>query len=120
MNRRKRKKQFKKRFGFNPPRNISIQKATWIMERREKVIATFMKIKEVILDLWECLKKPLQELADRLEKIEIALISERERKHQQYVALADFQTKALLQQRQQESEVMQFESNFNIYNHDRR
>lgn len=79
MNRRKRKKQFKKRFGFNPPRNISIQKATWIMERREKVIATFTKIKEVILDLWECLKKPLQELADRLEKIEIALISERKK-----------------------------------------
>lgn len=34
MNRRQRKKQFKKRYGFNPPRSFSIQTATRIAENR--------------------------------------------------------------------------------------
>lgn len=38
MNRRQKKKQFKRRFGFNPPRSISIKAATYIMERRNDVV----------------------------------------------------------------------------------
>lgn len=42
------------------------------------------------------------------------------KRRRQYAALQVFQTKVITQQRQQESEVMQIESNINIYNHDRR
>lgn len=38
MNRRQKKKQFKRRFGFNPPRSISIKAATYIMERRKTLL----------------------------------------------------------------------------------
>lgn len=41
MNRRQKKKQFKRRFGFNPPRSISIKAATYIMERRKKHYYSF-------------------------------------------------------------------------------
>lgn len=53
MNRRQKKKQFKKRFGINPPRGISIKTATRTMQHREKVIAAFERAKKAILDLWE-------------------------------------------------------------------
>ncbi|MBO5094933.1 MAG: hypothetical protein J6C33_11350 [Lachnospiraceae bacterium] len=99
MNKRQSKKQFKKRFGFNPPRNISIHRATQIMKNRENIIAAFERMKKAILDLWEQVKKSALELVE---------------------ALKNFQTKVLLQQRQQESEVMRIESNINISNHDRR
>lgn len=52
MNRRQKKKQFKRRFGFNPPRSISIKAATYIMERRKNIITAFEKIKKAILNLW--------------------------------------------------------------------
>lgn len=51
MNKRQRKKQFKKRFGFNPPRNISMQTATRIMENKESVIAACERLKAAINDL---------------------------------------------------------------------
>lgn len=41
MNRRQKKKQFKRRFGFNPPRSILIKAATYIMERRKKHYYSF-------------------------------------------------------------------------------
>ena len=119
MNRRQKKKQFKKRFGINPPRGISIKTATHIMQHREKVIAAFERIKKAILDLWEMIKQPALELATALKEATTALISNKE-KRRQYAALQVFQTKVITQQRQREREVMQIESNINIYNHDRR
>ena len=120
MNRRQKKKQFKKRFGINPPRSISIKVATRTMQRREKVIAAFERAKKAILDLWEMIKQPALELATALKEAATALISNKEKRRRQYAALQVFQTKVITQQRQQESEVMQIESNINIYNHDRR
>lgn len=114
------KKQFKKRFGFNPPRNISMQTATRIMENKESVIAACERLKAAINDLWEQLKKPLLELVEALKEIKTAFIDHMERNRRQYAALANFQSKVLVQQRQKEKEVMQIESNFNIYNHDRK
>lgn len=38
MNRRQKKKQFKKRFGINPPRGISIKTATCTMQHRKKLL----------------------------------------------------------------------------------
>lgn len=105
MNRRQKKKQFKRRFGFNPPRSISIKAATYIMERRKNIITAFEKIKKAILNLWEAAT---------------AFISNKEKHRRQYEALQVFQTKVIAQQRQQESEVMQIESDINISNHDRR
>lgn len=127
MNRRQKKKQFTKRFGINPPRDISIKTATHTMQHREKVIAAFERIKKAILDLWEMIKQPALELATALKEATTALkeattalISNKEKRRRQYAALQVFQTKVITQQRQQESEVMQIESNINISNHDRR
>lgn len=113
MNRRQKKKQFKRRFGFNPPRSISIKAATYI-------ITAFEKIKKAILNLWEAVKKPALELATALKEAATAFISNKEKHRRQYEALQVFQTKVIAQQRQQESEVMQIESDINISNHDRR
>lgn len=120
MNRRQKKKQFKRCFGFNPPRSISIKAATYIMERRKNIITAFEKIKKAILNLWEAVKKPALELATALKEAATAFISNKEKHRRQYEALQVFQTKVIAQQRQQESEVMQIESDINISNHDRR
>lgn len=118
MNRRQKKKAFKKRFSFNPPRGISIRTATRIMEHKEMIIATFERLKAAILNLWKQVKKPALELAEVLKEIHTAFITPAERRRRQYIAVEDFRTKLLL--RQQEREVKQIESNFDIYNHDRR
>ena len=90
------------------------------MQHREKVIAAFERIKKAILDLWEMIKQPALELATALKEATTALISNKEKRRRQYAALQVFQTKVITQQRQQESEVMQIESDINISNHDRR
>lgn len=118
MNKRQRKKQFKKRFGFNPPRNISIRTATRIMEHKENIIAIFNRLKAAILNLWEQVKKPALELAEALKEIHTAFITPVEKRRRQYIAVENFRTKLLMQQ--QEREVKGIEGNFNIYNHDRR
>ena len=117
MNRRQKKKAFKKRFGFNPPRGISIRTATRIMEHKETIIATFERLKAAILDLWERVKQPALELAEALKEIHTAFITSAERRGQ-YIAIEDFRTKLLL--RQQESEAKRIEGNSDIHNHDRR
>lgn len=120
MNKRQKKKQFKKRFGFNPPHNISIHRATQIIKNKENIIAAFERMKKAILDLWERIKKLVLELAEELKAAGAALVRSIEQQNRQRAALEHFQTKVLLQQRQQESEVMRLESNINISNHDRR
>lgn len=75
MNRRKKKKAFKKRFGFNPPRGISIRTATQIMEHRGNVVKMFYWLKSVILNLWECVKQLALELVEELKEIQVAFIT---------------------------------------------
>lgn len=118
MNRRQKKKAFKKRFGFNPPRGISIRTATRNMERRKTAVAIFKRLKAAILDLWERVKQPALELAEELKEIHTAFITSAERRRRQYIAVEDFRTKLLL--RQQESEAKRIEGNSDIHNHDRR
>lgn len=118
MNRRQKKKAFKKRFGFNPPRGISIKTATKIAECEEIIIARYERMKAAILNLWEQAKKPLLELAEALKEIYTDYITQKEWRRRQHIAVENCRTKLLLQQ--QESEVKKFESNFNIHNHDRR
>jgi len=77
MNRRQKKKAFKKRFGFNPPRGISIRTATRIMEHKETIIATFERLKAAILDLWERVKQPALELAEALKGCRMAAVLDR-------------------------------------------
>lgn len=116
MNRRQKKKAFKKRFGFNPPCGISISTATRIMKHKETIIAIFERLKAAILNLWEQVKKPALELAEALKEIHAAFITSAERRRRQYIAVEDFRTKLLL--RQQEREAKQIESNPDIHNHD--
>jgi predicted glycosyltransferase len=120
MNKRQKKKRFKRRFGFNPPRNMSIQTATRIMENRETIMINFERLKKAIYDLWERIRQPLFELAEELQKIKIALIDTQEKQREQRKAIESFQEKVLLQQSQQEREEKQFEGDINILNHDRR
>lgn len=114
MNRRQKKKAFKKRFGFNPPRNMNIKTATRIMEHKEIIIAAFERLKAAILNLWEQVKKQALELAEALKEIHTAFITPAERRRRQYIAVEDFRTKLLL--RQQEREAKQIEGNSDIYN----
>lgn len=118
MNRRQKKKAFKKRFGFNPPRGIRIRTATRIMEHKETIIAIFERLKAAIVNLWEQVKKPALELAEVLKEIHTDFITLAEKRRRQYIAVEDFRTKLLL--RQQESEAKQIEGNSDIHNHDRR
>jgi len=118
MNRRQKKKAFKKRFGFNPPRNISIRTATQIMEHKENIIAIFNRLKAAILNLWERVKEPALELAEALKEIHTAFITPAEKRRRQYIAVEDFRTKLLM--RQQEREIKGIEGNSDIYSHDRR
>lgn len=120
MNIRQRKKRFKKQFGFNPPKSLTIRTAIQIAERREEIIAAVERLKKAILDLWEIIKKPALEFVEAVKAAAKAFISEPERQRRYYVALVDFQSRLLLQQRQQEREVKTVESSFNIYRHDRR
>lgn len=75
MNRRQQKKQFKKRFGFNPPRNIPIQTATKIIERRESIIAETEILKATILNLWEIMREPLLQFVAALKEHDTAFIT---------------------------------------------
>ena len=118
MNKRQKKKAFKKRFGFNPPRGISIRTATRIMEHKETIITAFERLKAAILNLWEQVKKPALELAEVLKEIHTAFITPAEKRRRQYIAVEDFRTKLLL--RQQEREVKQIEGNSDIYNRQRK
>lgn len=120
MNRRQKKKQFKKRYGFNPPRNIPVQTAIKIMERRESIIEAVDRIKVTILNLWETMREPLLQFAEALKEFGTAFITVPEWERGQRAALRRLQTQLMLQQRQQEREVKQIESNINIFNHDRR
>lgn len=120
MNRRQKKKQFKKRYGFNPPRNIPIQTATKIMERRESIIVAMERLKDTILNLWEIMREPLLQFAEALKEFGTAFITVPDWKRGQRTALKRLQIQLVLQQRQQEREVKQIESNINILNHDRR
>lgn len=80
MNRRQKKKRFKKQYGFNPSRSFSIQAAKKIAENREKIIAAIEGLKRAILALWESIKKQALELAEVLKAAATAFISEPERK----------------------------------------
>lgn len=116
MNKRQKKKAFNKRFGFNPPRYMSIKTATQIMEYKETIITVFQKLKAALLNLWERIKQPALELAEALKEIRTASITVAERRRRQYIATLDFQTKILLQQ---QSEVKKIESDIDLYNNDK-
>ncbi len=90
MNRRQKKKAFKKRFGFNPPRGISTKTATKIMKHKEKFIVIFNRLKTVILELREWVKQPVLELAKELKEIQEAFVTAEERRRRQYLVLEDF------------------------------
>lgn len=118
MNKRQKKKAYKKCFGFNPPRHMSVKMATRFMEHKETTIAAFKRLKSAILGLWERVKQLVIELAEVLKEINTAFITSAKRRHRQYIAARDFRTKPLL--RQQESEAKRIEGDSDIHNHDRR
>ena len=89
MNRRQKKKAFKKRFGFNPPRGTSIRTARRIMEHKEKFEQLFERMKAAILDLWERVKQPVLELAEELKKIYTASLTLVEKRHRQHIAVKE-------------------------------
>lgn len=120
MNRRQKKKAFKKRFGFNPPKNIPIRTAIKVMERREKILKSAEKLKAEIMELWEAVREALLQFADTLKELGTAFITVPEWERGQRWALKRLQMRLQLQQRQQEREVKGIEGNSDIYNHDRR
>lgn len=117
MNGRQKKKQFKKRYGVNPPKNIPTTQA---VANAKKINTAIARLKAAVLDFAEWLRKALLELAEKLKKAAEIISSTETGKHKHYIALKDYQNKEMEKQRQQEREVKQVESNINIYNHDRR
>lgn len=91
MNKRQKKKAFKKRFGFNPPRSISIRTATQIMEHKETIIVAFERLKAAILDLWKQVKQSVLNLVEALKEIYTAFITAAERRRRQYIVVENFQ-----------------------------
>lgn len=111
MNKRQKKKNFKKRFGFNLPKNINIKAAIQIMKG-------WKIIRMEILHLWEVVKRAALEAAKLLKNIGIALIKSIEKIPKQHIAVENTRTRLLLQNQEKEKE--RIESNFNIYHRDRR
>lgn len=58
MNNRQRKKQFKRKYGFNPPKNMNISNA----EDMAKAV-------EAIKQVWERVKDATQAIAEAIEKV---------------------------------------------------
>lgn len=119
MNRRQKKKAFKKRFGFNPPRNIPIKTAIRVMERREKIIKSVERLKAAIMDLWEVAREALLQFTDALKELGTAFITVPEWERGQRWALKRLQRQLSLQQRQQKMEAKWIEGNSDIHNNDR-
>lgn len=117
MNGRQKKKQFKKRYGVNPPKNIPITQA---VASAKKITAALTRLKAAVLNFAEWLRNAFLELAAELKKAAEIILSTEAGKHKHYLVLKDYQNKEIEKQRQQEREVKQVESYINIYDHDRR
>lgn len=117
MNGRQKKKQFKKRYGVNPPKNIPMTQA---VACAKKITTAFARLKSAVLDFAVWLRKALLELAEKFKKAAEIILSTEAGKHKHYIALKDYQNKEMEKQRQQEREVKQVESYINIHDHDRR
>lgn len=60
MNRRQKKKAFKKQFGFNPPRNVY---------KLKNIIAVFKRLRIEILGAWKRIKQLVLNLMEKIKKI---------------------------------------------------
>jgi hypothetical protein len=72
------KKQFKKRYGFNPPKNMSIREATWVMENKGRITKAFEKMKKVILDMREVVEQGIFGTVKKSQKIETEQVNRQE------------------------------------------
>ena len=97
MNKRQKKKAFKKRFGVNPPKGMKLRTATILFENKEAFIIAIKRVKEAILDAWEQIKEPFLIFVEELLK------AARE-----------------IDRRLKEKEVVAIESGFNIHSNERR
>jgi hypothetical protein len=98
MNKRQKKKAFKKRFGVNPPKRIKLHDAIIIFEHKDAILLAVERSKAIILDAWAQIKETFIKFYEELSK-----------------AFKEVAEKS----RQQESEAMKIESSFNIRGHDR-
>ncbi len=117
MNKRQKKKAFKKRFGVNPPRGIKLHDAIIFYEHKDAILLAVERMKAAIINAWQQIKEPFIRLYEEIQKA----IKETEVKEptagQHFYSSNAWQQ---LRQKVQESEAMKIESNINILNHDRR
>lgn len=117
MNKRQKKKAFKKRFGVNPPSGIKLHDTIDFCEHEDTILLAVERMKAALIDSWERIKEPLIRLYREMRKT----IKETEEK-EPTARQRFYYSNAWQQQRQkmQESEAMKIDSNINILNHDRR
>lgn len=68
MNKRQKKKAFKKRFGVNPPKGMKLRTATTLLENKEAFIIAIKRVKEAILEVWKQIKELFLIFAEELLK----------------------------------------------------
>jgi hypothetical protein len=117
VNKRQKKKAFKKRFGVNPPKGIKPHDAIILYENKDAILLAAERIKTIILDAWAQIKGTFQRFYEELSK---ALREVEEKNRQQGETFKDTNAIEQLRQRAQEREAMKIESYINILNHDRR
>lgn len=97
MNKRQKKKAFKKRFGVNPPKGMKLRTATILLENKEAFIIAIKKVKEALLNAWEQIKELFLIFAEELLK-----------------------AAKEIDRRLKEREVVAIEGGFNIHSNERR
>lgn len=117
MNKRQKKKAFKKRFGVNPPSGIKLHDTIIFDEHKDTILLAVERMKAALIDLWVQLKEPFI----RLYRVMRKTIKETEEKEPTAgQRLNSSNARQQLREKVQESEVMKIESNINILNHDQR
>jgi len=112
MNKRQKKKAFKKQFGVNPPSGIKLHDTIVFCEHEDTILLAVERMKAALIDLWEQIKEPFTRLYREMRET----IKETEEK-EPTAGQRFYYSNA---RQAQESEAMKIESNINIFNHDRR
>lgn len=117
MNKRQKKKAFKKRFGVNLPKGIKLHDAMILYENKDAILLAVERSKAIILDVWARIKETFIKSYEELRK---AFKEVAEKSRQQGTEFKATNAINQLRQRTQESEEIKVESSFNIRGHDRR
>lgn len=117
MNKRQKKKAFKKRFGVNPPRGIKQHDKIIFHEHKDAILLAAERMKGALINAWERIREPFMSLCREIQK---AIKDTEEKEPTAGERFYSSNARQQLRRKVQESEAMKIESDFNILNNDRR